>query len=94
MQRRLVSPILFTVLQDIGQVDLCAQPNGVRILKLSPYIQTFSSFRTTAAICGTEIALYGFMKRNIVEYEPTSKLQHKSGNGCLHLTGDTDDAVH
>jgi len=57
MQRRLVSPILFTVLQNIGQVYLCAQPNGVRMLKLGPYVQAFSSFRTTAANCGTEIAL-------------------------------------
>jgi len=58
MQRRLVSPILRIVLQDIGPVDLCAQPTGMRMLKLSPYIHAFFSFKATAAICGTEIAFY------------------------------------
>ncbi len=41
MQRRLVSPILFTALQNIGQVDLRAQPNGVRMLNLSPLFKRF-----------------------------------------------------
>ena len=77
---------ILELVQNIGQVELCAQANRVRMLKLSPVVPAFSSFRVTAAICGTEIALYGCMKRNIVEHDPTI--------GCPRLTGDTDDAVN
>ena len=39
--------------------------------EVAPFIQAFSSFRETGDDCGTEIALYKCMKRNIAENDPT-----------------------